>query len=158
MRILHRPGFSLGLFGLLAGGAMYLGATHIPQGFGYDAVGPATLPKIIALGMMVSGGLCLLELRRPAHAYEAISFGRLPPVILISAGLLLAAFLMKMLGWVPVAAIVFAAGAFAFGSSRWLRDVVIGLLAGLVVLIAFSWGLGIRLPLGVITPVVDLLK
>lgn len=158
MRFLHRPGFPLGLFGVLAGGAMFLGATQIPQGFGYDAVGPATLPKIIALGMMVSGALCLLELRRPEDAYEEISFGRPAPVVLISAGLLLAALLIKVLGWVPVAAMIFASGAVAFGSRRWLRDLMIGFAAGMVVLAAFSWGLGIKLPLGVLAPLLDLLK
>jgi putative tricarboxylic transport membrane protein len=158
MRLLHRPGFPLGLFGLLAGGAMFLGATRIPAGFGYDAVGPATLPKIIALGMMVSGGLCLLQMRRPAAYDDVIALGRLSPVIVISMGLLAAAGFMKLLGWVPMAALVFLSGAVAFGNRRWLRDLAIGLLAALVMLVVFSWGLGIRLPLGALAPVFDLLN
>lgn len=158
MRFLQRPGFSLGLFGLLAGGGIFLGAGQISSGFGYEAVGPATLPKIVAIGMMLSGGLCLLELRRPAASEQGFAFGHWVPVAVISAALLLAAAFLKTLGWVPMAALVFAAGAIAFGSRAALRDLLIGMGAALVVLLAFSHGLGIRLPEGVLSPILSIMK
>ncbi|MET3794486.1 tripartite tricarboxylate transporter TctB family protein [Aquamicrobium terrae] len=156
MIFLRRPGFSLGVFGVLAGSAIYLGATRIPFGFGYDAVGPATLPKIIASGMILAGGLCLMELKRPLDEDEPIIFGRLLPVVTISVALLAAAAFMETVGWIPMAALVFAAGASAFGSRSYMRDTLLGLAASLVVLLVFSYGLGIRLPLGLLAPVMSL--
>ncbi len=156
MIFLRRPGFSLGVFGLLAGSAIYLGATRIPSGFGYDAVGPATLPKIIAAGMILAGGLCRMELKHPSDEDESVLFGRFIPVVTISAALLAAATFMKTVGWIPMAALVFAAGASAFGSRSYMRDTLLGLAASLVTLVVFSYGLGIRLPLGVLAPVMSL--
>lgn len=150
---LKHPGALLGVAALLAGGAMFYGASRIPRGFGYDAVGPDTFPRIIAAGVMISGGLCLLDAGRAAAAEaEAVAFGSLRVVVLISAALLAMAFGVRPLGWVPMAAVVFTAGAAAFGSRRLIRDAGIGLIIGLVTLLGFNLGLGLDLPLGPLAP------
>lgn len=158
MSLLHRSGLVLGAFGLLAGAGMFLGATQIPSGFGYDAVGPATFPKIIALGLVASGAICLMEARRAPQAEDIMAPGNLVPVALISVTLLAAAALLKAAGWVPMAALIFVAGGAAFGSRSHGRNLAIGLAAATLVLLLFGYGLGIRLPLGVLASATALFR
>jgi putative tricarboxylic transport membrane protein len=53
---------------------------------------------------------------------------------------------------VPLTATVFAAGAWAFGNRRLWLNLLIGLVFGGVILLAFNEGLGLDLPLGVLAP------
>jgi putative tricarboxylic transport membrane protein len=57
-------------------------------------------------------------------------------------------YLIKPLGFVICASLVFAAIAYAFGSRSLLRDSVIGVLLALVAYGAFTYGLGLSLPPG----------
>lgn len=131
----------------LAGVAILTAAAGIKTGFSYDSVGPATLPRFIGGGLILAGVLVLIE-NRGAERAEEVSFGRALPVIVISAALLGLALLVRLLGWVPMAATVFLAGAFAFGSRHVLRDAIIGIGVGLVTLGLFRFGLGLNLPIG----------
>jgi len=74
------------------------------------------------------------------------------PVGLISAALLLEAALISRLGWIPAVATVFVAGTYAFGDRRILSNAVIGLVLATVILLVFTLGLGIDLPLGPLEP------
>ena len=74
------------------------------------------------------------------------------PVGLISAALLLEAALISRLGWIPVVALVFVAGTYAFGDRRILANAVIGLVLATLILRVFTLGLGIDLPLGPLEP------
>ena len=140
------------LFGVAvfaAGLAIIIGASRIPSGFGYDAVGPAAMPYIIGGGFLVSAILILLDARQNAEPVEPLS---LWPVALISAALLLAALLVETLGWIPLAALVFLAGARALGDRRIGLNAAIGLGFGAVTFGLFNWGLGLDLPAGPLAP------
>ncbi len=143
---------SLALFGigmLLVGIAVIISASRIPTGFSYDAVGPTVFPTIIGAGFVVSAFLVILESVRVAPARDDHIPIDLRPVIVISAAVLLEAFFIKKLGWVPMAATVFMAGSWAFGDRRIVLNGVIGLAFAALILVAFSWVLGLDLPLGV---------
>jgi len=55
---------------------------------------------------------------------------------------------VEALGFAVATALLFAAVARAFGSRRLIADLGVGLLMGLVVLLVFSYGLGLLLPVG----------
>jgi putative tricarboxylic transport membrane protein len=133
-----------------AGLAILIGASRIPSGFGYDAVGPAAMPYIIGGGFLASAILILLDVRRSTEPSGPLS---LWPVAAISAALLLAALLVEPLGWVPLAALIFLAGALALGDRRIGLNAGIGLAFGVVTFVLFNWGLGLDLPAGVLAPV-----
>ena len=58
-----------------------------------------------------------------------------------------------MLGWVPLAALIFLAGTVALGDRRIALNAVIGVAFGAVTFALFNWGLGLNLPAGVLEPV-----
>jgi putative tricarboxylic transport membrane protein len=109
--------------------------------------------NLIGVGLVLSGVASVISARRASP--EDLP-GRpklnLWPVGLISAALLLEAALISRLGWIPVVATMFVAGTYAFGDRRILSDVVIGLVLATVILLVFTLGLGIDLPLGPLEP------
>ena len=58
--------------------------------------------------------------------------------------------LLKPLGFVPAGLILFWSVAFAFGSRRYGRDIIVGLLLALFPYIGFTYGLGLQLPPGIL--------
>jgi putative tricarboxylic transport membrane protein len=57
---------------------------------------------------------------------------------------------LKPLGFVPAGLILFCCVAFAFGSRKYLRDAVVGVLLALVAYVGFKYGLGLQLPPGIL--------
>lgn len=142
------PATIFGALMLAFGAAVLIAAGHIPQGFGYDAVGPALLPKLIGGGLVVSAIVILAEARLKRDQDAALPEFSPAPALLISAALLLEAALIRTAGWTPTVTALFAAGAFAFGDRRIALNLGIGFVLSLIVLVAFRFGLGIDLPLG----------
>jgi putative tricarboxylic transport membrane protein len=58
--------------------------------------------------------------------------------------------LLKTLGFVPAAAILFLSVAFTFGSRRYLRDAAIGIGLAAAAYFAFTRLLGLQLPGGLL--------
>ena len=71
-------------------------------------------------------------------------------VAIIAAGLIAHMNLLKPLGFVPAGLILFWSVAFAFGSRRYGRDIIVGLLLALFAYIGFTYGLGLQLPPGIL--------
>jgi putative tricarboxylic transport membrane protein len=113
------------------------------------AIGPRLFPSLIAGGLIVIG---LLVLREALFGHVAHERGRFEldwlAVVLVSAGLLAQMFLLETLGWIPASALLFVAGARAFGSRRLLVDALIGLALAALAFVVFNWGLDLGLPLG----------
>jgi uncharacterized BrkB/YihY/UPF0761 family membrane protein len=57
---------------------------------------------------------------------------------------------MPLVGFVPMAAAVFATTSRALGSRRPRRDVAIGALFAVALALLFAWGLDVPLPRGVL--------
>jgi putative tricarboxylic transport membrane protein len=128
----------------------------IPTGFSYDAVGPRLFPTIMGVGLLLAAiGILAGAIGRrtaPAQPRHDDAPTDWKPVLIISAALLLESALIETLGWIPLTATLFAAGAWAFGNRRVWLNLLIGLVFGGLILFAFNEGLGLNLPLGVLAP------
>ena len=143
-------GLAIGLGLAVIAGVVGLDAARMQVPPTYAKVGPQVFPLAIALGLALCGARLAWEAFKgqgPAPDAEAgatdwWSAG-------IAAVVLLAqVYLIKPLGFVVCAALVFFAIAYAFGSRRFLRDAAIGLGLALAAYGAFTYGLGLSLPPG----------
>ena len=146
--------------GLLIG----LGLIAVAAVVGYDAammkvpptyakVGPQVFPAVISLGLGLSGltlawqalrGRWTAEGEEGAQPTDWLSVG------VIALALILHLNLLKPLGFIPAGTMLFMAVAFAFGSRRYLRDLLIGLVLTAAAYIGFAHGLGLQLPPGIL--------
>lgn len=140
-------GFGLGV--LLFGVFVAVLTTNIPIGPAYSAVGPRVFPWLVSGALIVVGLLLLIEsltaaepAERPEVDWRAIG--------IVGLGLAAQLLLMTGAGFIVASTVLFVAVARAFGSRRPLLDIVIGLLLCTVTQIGFTWGLGLRLPAGVL--------
>jgi len=138
----------LGLAAIVLGIVVAAVAQGFPGGSAYDVLGPRLLPYIIAVGLVLTGlpilvgALCRGGKREAPEPWDAA------PVLLIALALAVPILLITTIGWIPVASVVFAIGARAFGSRSTLLDLGIGLAFGAVTFLLFNHVLGLNLPLG----------
>jgi putative tricarboxylic transport membrane protein len=118
----------------------------------YSKVGPQVFPAIVSIGLVVTG---------LATALRSVLAGMTRPVVvdsadtdwralgIVAAGLVLHALLLKTLGFVIMALVLFMIVAVALGSRHYLRDATIGVVMALVTYFGFTRGLGLQLPSGI---------
>jgi putative tricarboxylic transport membrane protein len=82
----------------------------------------------------------------------AAPVARMAPVLAILAVLGLQAVAMPLVGFVPLAAVVFATTSHALGGRRPVRDAAIGALFAAALAVLFAWGLDVPLPQGRLIP------
>lgn len=124
----------------------------------YAKVGPRLFPGIVAAGLAAVGLVLLYEAWRggaPPPAADAADPAAPPRQdlragLVVAGGFLLQVILYEPAGFVLASAVGFLAVAFGFGSRRYLRDLVIGLLLSEAVYLLFALGLGLRLPKGLL--------
>jgi putative tricarboxylic transport membrane protein len=141
--------------GLLA----LVGATQVGPGAGYVAVSPSVMPVVIGFGLVALGVLLLLratvrpdlDLARHVAAEAALTDWRTTGLVLVA--LVAYALTLGPLGYVLATTWFIPTVARILGSSRPVRDVVIGVLLGIVVYIGFTQFLGVRLPAGLLDPI-----
>lgn len=143
-------GLAIGLGFIALAGLVAWDAAHLQVPPTYARVGPQVFPYIIASGMALVGLWLVWEaVRHPIRVH-------VPPVTdwkaVVMIGVALAAqyFLLKPVGFVLSALILFLTIAFAFGSRKYARDVVVGLVLALLAYVGFRHGLGIGLPEGIL--------
>ncbi len=147
------------LFGLLsiAVGAVTLasvaGLTKIKT---MDPAGPAAMPKIIAW-MMIGIGLMhivgsLLALRKSGADQEKKKAKNNIPVILISAAGFLYYLFLESVGYPLLTPFLIAAVMLSVGDRNVKRVCAAALGLAVVLFVAFHYGLGVRMPLGVLEP------
>jgi putative tricarboxylic transport membrane protein len=130
---------------------------QIRQGTGYIVVGPRLFPILIATGLFL---LALLFLARTtslwpdndiaAEAAREEVATHWPTVGLALFSLVVYAFLLGPLGYTVATALFFPAVSRIMGSRKLLRDVLVGLLLGIGIFVAFTRFLGVRLPAGLL--------
>jgi putative tricarboxylic transport membrane protein len=149
---------SLGV--LVFGLAAAVVAWRLPEGGGYARIGPNFMPKLVSGGLILLGVWLLVErftggwrepvasdpAARGEHAFLPSAF------VWVSAGLLAQMVLINTAGFVLAAAVLFACVAKGFGSYRWRRDLVLGLVLGLGVFAFFVYFLNVNLPAGWLRP------
>ena len=145
-----------------AGLAIGLGLVAIASVIGFDTmqmqvppsyarVGPQIFPYIIAIGLAATGAyIAWKSYRGEDELNEEIEPTDWKSVGIIVAGLIAHMNLLKPLGFVPAGLILFMSVAFAFGSRRFGRDALIGLLVALFAYVGFNYGLGLQLPPGIL--------
>lgn len=69
-----------------------------------------------------------------------------PGPFLLLVILLIHAFAMPSIGFIPASAALFAFAAWLLGSRRWMRDAFVGIATALVLYLTFTRGLGLDLP------------
>ncbi len=118
----------------------------------HAAVGPRLFPYLIGAGLIVLGILVLREawFGRIAHA-EGVELDW-PPVGIIAAGLVLQMLLLERLGWILAGGLLFMVVARAFGSPRVHLDAALGLVLAGLIFVLFNYGLDLRLPAGILAP------
>ncbi|HEY7688769.1 MAG TPA: tripartite tricarboxylate transporter TctB family protein [Dongiaceae bacterium] len=154
----------LGLIGL--GLFFAIETTEIKVSPAYAKVGPTVFPWIVAGGLILLGAVFAIQAWRrgprqtaehpepvPGQGYPATPPA--PPsdwraLLIISAALLLQALLLKSVGFVIMAAVLFYAVAYSFGSRRYLRDGVIAVALAVIVYLGFTLGLHLQLPAGML--------
>lgn len=117
----------------------------------YARVGPQIFPYIVALGMTITGAYTAWK----SYRGEGELDGEVEPtdwksVGIIIAGLIAHMNLLKPVGFVPAGLILFFSVAYAFGSRRYGRDALVGLLVVLFAYVGFNYGLGLQLPPGIL--------
>ena len=145
-----RSDLLLGGSAIVLGLVLVAGVFGIDTGFGYDRIGPRTVPYGVALGLVLVGGaLVAPTLRGRGHddrqTAALLRSGTLGWLAL--AGLLFLA-LVDRAGFIAAASLQFWLVARAFSASRPLRDGVVAVLLAVTVYATFSRGLGLALPAG----------
>ena len=136
---------ALGLFVLV-------GSVSIDLGAGYDRIGPRFFPYVVAVGLLISGSLLARgALRRRSVADETRhSQTRWAGIGTLSLALGLSVLLLDRAGFILTSTLLFWLVAQAFESRRHWRDVVVSLLLSVAVYLAFTRGLGLVLPGGLL--------
>jgi putative tricarboxylic transport membrane protein len=132
----------LGLFFLL-------GAQTIEGEAGQAGVGPRAFPTLIGAGLVLLGVAFVDAVRRGRMelpgAEPPAARGVLPWLLVGLAGGIVT---IEPLGFPVAAAWLFVMGARGFGSRRWVRNAVLGVLLGVLVYLMFARALGVSLPGG----------
>jgi putative tricarboxylic transport membrane protein len=145
---------------LIAGGAFLIyhsfqiGATH-----GYSVVGPSIAPIAVSVCLLALGVIFALrttvlldeDLASSAGAEEAITHW--PTVLLLAVLLVGYAVALAPLGYIVATALLLPISSRILGSTHPLRDAVIAVGLALVIYFGFTAFLGIRLPQGILAPV-----
>jgi putative tricarboxylic transport membrane protein len=146
---------ALGVIGL--GVFFLIGAFQIDVSAGYARVGPRFFPLIVAVGLIVMGAWLVLEAAQGKRAEPASEEDADPNVptnwgafAWLTLGLVLEIVLMNPLGFVVASSVVFWCAAKAFQSNRPWRDLAAALIVSVVSYIAFTRGLGLTLPAGIL--------
>jgi putative tricarboxylic transport membrane protein len=137
-------------FVLVLGGFIAVETAMLRTGPGYAAIGPKLFPWLVAAGLLLVGVALLYEARAGAIAHPVGFDLDLPPALAVTAGLVLQMVLMEPAGFVIASAVLFVAVAYAFGSRRLALNAAVGLILCAATYVAFTRGLGLVLPAGVL--------
>ncbi|WP_431283117.1 tripartite tricarboxylate transporter TctB family protein [Humitalea sp. 24SJ18S-53] len=144
-----------GAFVVALGGLTLWQTLVVPASPLYGQVGPTLVPYLVASLLIVLGlGLCVAALRG-GWSHELDDMQHPPPTNWRALGLLLAGLvanlaLIEWLGFIIAASVQFTLVAAAFGSTRLLRDLGIGIAVCLTAYLMFSRLLGVNIGAGIL--------
>jgi putative tricarboxylic transport membrane protein len=161
-RVRRRATIGLRVFGLAVcalGGVALFESTRIRSSVGFSPFGPTVMVITVGVLLLVTGVLFLIRLGpRPDHdlidrVVEEEAATHWPTTGLMAGLLLVYALVLGVLGYVIATGLMIPSGARILGSRRLVRDAGIGFALAIVVYVAFTNFLGVRLPAGVLEPV-----
>ncbi|HYI67830.1 MAG TPA: tripartite tricarboxylate transporter TctB family protein [Candidatus Limnocylindrales bacterium] len=153
---------------LVLAAILIVSAIGIAQGGGYSVIGPATIPFVVAVGLLVLGAIFALrttvvpdtdlatqavEEERATH-WPTVGLTALALVgyALALDGFALGAVDVPGLGYIVATGVFLPVTARILGSRSPMRDVIVGLGIGIVIYFGFTEFLGVRLPAGILDP------
>jgi putative tricarboxylic transport membrane protein len=136
-------------------------AFRLPEGGGYARIGPNFMPRVVACALIVLGLWLLSEVFRggwrhstPDDAFERGEHPFVPSAFWwVTAALFAQMVLIQNAGFVVAGTVMFACVARGFGSTRIVRDLVIGFVLALLVFLFFVKFLNVGLPAGWLEPI-----
>jgi putative tricarboxylic transport membrane protein len=139
------------------GGIILTQVSQIGTGAGFIVVGPRIFPTVVGIGILVLGLSFLLrttvlldnDLVTEVVTEEATTDWSTTILSLLS--LVAYASLLHPLGYTLATALFFPVIGRILGSARLRRDIIVGVALGLVIYLAFTRVLGVRLPAGLLT-------
>lgn len=150
---MSRTEASLAASVIIVGLLLLAGVRGIAPGAGYDRIGPRFFPVITATGLMLLGAVLAIAARRRQRPVQSAAGPT--PLNWVPFGYFALAFglfivLLDRAGFAIAAALQFWLVARAFRSRRPARDFLIAVTLSLIVYLAFSRGLGLPLPAGIL--------
>jgi putative tricarboxylic transport membrane protein len=134
---------------LVAAAVVLVSAWTIPEGGGYQAVGPRAFPLLVGAGLSVVAVIGVVQAFSTAPAEDSDPIQWRPVLILLAALAGYAALLVPA-GYWQSTTVFFVVCARVLGSRRLLRDAVIALVLALATYLLFDRVLGITLPPGLV--------
>lgn len=129
-------------------------AFRIPEGGGYQAVGPRAFPLLVGGGLGVVAVIGLAQAFMPGREGSVADNASDPihwrPVLILLAALAGYAALLVPAGYWQSTTVFFVVCARVLGSRRLVRDAVIALVLALATYVLFDRVLGITLPPGLV--------
>jgi len=127
----------------------------------YSMVGPRVMPLIVGIGLVLVGAWLAVEAATGGAAPPTTDSDDADPSLptdwravgLLAVALVFYLVLIEPAGFIIASAVLFAGAAFAMGSRRSLRDLAIGIALSGILYLAFTAGLGLRLPTGFLSGV-----
>ncbi|REJ37142.1 MAG: tripartite tricarboxylate transporter TctB family protein [Bacillota bacterium] len=148
----------LGVLGLAA--FFFIGALRIRISPSYAHIGPRFFPFLVSTGLGACGiGLLAQGLRQlKSGAAPAEGEAAEPPINWVSVSLTAAAvvfyiLLLERAGFIAASTVLFSLVAAAFGARRYGLAVLIGFILSFTAYWAFTQWLGLRLPAGIMRPI-----
>ena len=138
----------LGVLMLALGGYMLIETAMTPPLVARTVIGPGVFPGLIGTGVVLVGLRLLYEAlvkRGVAESFPEVDW---KAVLIMAGAFLVVVFVLEYLGWVISGTFLFLAGAYAFGSRRWLASLLLGLVLTLTTYFVFDYGLDLDLPTG----------
>ena len=154
MKSLDKGQLALSL-GVAAIGLFFLlGSFSIPDAAGYSTVGPAIMPRVVGIGLLIAAAFLCYEVfrggfRNHDEAAERALKTDWAALAWISAGLILYGLLIEKAGFIIASIVLFLCIARGFNSRRWASNALIGLVLAALIFSMFTYGLGLNLPKGI---------
>ncbi|MBC2775071.1 tripartite tricarboxylate transporter TctB family protein [Rhizobium sp. AQ_MP] len=130
---------------VMAGVILY-DVARLQGGNVYSGIGPATVPKGIAIGLIGLGVWTVFAAMR--RDFPEREHQELPPILFIVAGLAAQMMLLKTAGFSIATGILFALTAAGFGKRKFWISLPAGIALSFVVWIVFARFLQLSLPAG----------
>ena len=144
---------------ITAGAFLLYNAFEIEPPRGYSVIDPNFFPIFISLGILGLGLTLLLRTTLVPDwdlAHTTTAEGRAThwaTVFMLGGSLVIYAFALGPAGYIVATAVFVPAAARVMGSRNLLRDTIAGLVMAITIYFFFTEVLGIRLPAGILEPV-----
>jgi len=125
----------------------------IRLGISYDRIGPRFFPFIVSAGLLVTAMLMIVESLHGKGQQSPYKIRKLP-LVLLGLALITCLLLFERLGFIVAVSIQFWLIARAFNSLYPLRDAIIGIVLAVTIYFAFTQGLGLVLPRGILSSLI----